>query len=123
MNRYSEDAPVDSGNLSSAHTGVSRRTTPRRAGAGAPPPEDNNNKQRRDTSRDNNRKTEGQQPASDKQGKKFASQIEKDLGKETKKEFHDLKESGAPDRTLEQLKADALDLYNQAGVEPPSWMK
>ena len=88
-----------------------------------PPPPDDDDKQRRDTSRDNNRKSEGKQPASDKQGKQIGRQIEKDLGKETRKDFHDMKEKGAPDRTLDQLKADALDLYNQAGVEPPSWMK
>jgi RHS repeat-associated protein len=91
-------------------------------GASGMPPDDDGNKQRRDTSRDNNRKTEsGEQPASDKQGKKMGNQIGKDLGKDAKQEFHNMKEKGAPDRTLDQLKSDAADLYQQAGKEVPKW--
>ena len=34
-----------------------------------------------------------------------------------------MKEKGAPDRTMNQLKQDAIDLYRQAGKEIPNWLK
>lgn len=53
----------------------------------------------------------------------MAKQIEKDLGKEARREFHDLKERGAPDRTMEELKRDVKLIYKQYGKEPPRWMQ
>ena len=61
-------------------------------------------------------------PASDKTGKDFAKQIEKDLGVDARNEFHDMK-GGGPDRTLQELKGDAKSLYDAAGKELPKWMK
>ena len=43
----------------------------------------------------------------------MARQIERDLGKDARRQFHDMKEAG--DRTLEQLKMDAKYLYDLAG--------
>lgn len=79
---------------------------------------DNN---RKDKGKDKNRSTEGEKPASDKVGKNFGDRIGKDLGKEAKQDFHNQKERGAPDRTMEQLKKDAADIYKEAGKEPPKW--
>jgi hypothetical protein len=81
---------------------------------------DNN---RKDNKKDKNRGTEGEKPASDKTGKDFGRRIGKDLGEDAKKEFHDMKEKGAPDRSLNQLKQDASDLYRQAGKDIPNWLK
>ncbi len=87
-------------------------------------PPDDDNKQRKDKNRENNRKTEGkEQPASDKVGKQMGNQIEKDIGKEAKQDFHGAKEAGAPDRTMSQLKQDAIDIYQTAGKEIPKWLK
>ena len=67
-----------------------------------------------------NRKKE---PASEKTAKKMAERIEKDLGKNARRAFHDLKDGG--DRTMQELKQDAADIYEQYGngKEPPQWMR
>ena len=51
----------------------------------------------------------------------MAKQIERDLGKEARREFHDVKSGG--DRTVQELKADAAEIYERFGKEPPKWMK
>ena len=50
----------------------------------------------------------------------MAKQIERDLGKDARREFHDAKQGG--DRTLRQLKEDASQLYREYGKEVPRWM-
>ncbi|NMG68167.1 hypothetical protein GPA19_24875, partial [Azoarcus indigens] len=69
--------------------------------------------------------TEGKsgQPASEKTARDIAKRIERDLGKSARRDFHDSKESGAGDRTLDQLKQDARDIYIDAGRDIPSWLK
>ena len=62
-------------------------------------------------------------PASEQVAKDMARQIEKDISKDARKEFHDLKDNGGPDRTMEQLKQDARDVYRWFNKEPPSWIK
>jgi RHS repeat-associated protein len=62
-------------------------------------------------------------PASEKQAKYIAKQIERDLGKDARRAFHDAKEGGVGDRTLEELKADAQALYGEAGKEIPKWLR
>lgn len=62
------------------------------------------------------------EPASEKTARDVAKQIEKDLGKDARREFHDAKRGG-PDRTMDDLKADAQDLYNAAGKPIPGWLK
>jgi len=62
-------------------------------------------------------------PASEKTAKDMARQIERDLGADARTEFHDLKEGGAGDRTLAELKADAKAIYQQKGRVPPKWMQ
>jgi hypothetical protein len=61
--------------------------------------------------------------ASEKTAKAMARQIGKDLGKDAQRAFHDAKEPGSGDRTMEQLKADAQALYQEDGVPLPKWMQ
>ena len=60
--------------------------------------------------------------ASEKAAKAMARKIGSDLGPAARRLFHDLKESGAGDRTMDQLKADAQEVYEIYGGEPPDWM-
>ena len=53
----------------------------------------------------------------------MAKQIERDLGKDARRAFHDAKEGGVGDRTLAELKADAKALYEEFGKTPPKWMQ
>ena len=69
------------------------------------------------------RNTPKRTPASEKTAKDIAKQIERDLGKNARRAFHDAKEGGVGDRTLEELKADAQALYNEAGKDIPSWLR
>jgi hypothetical protein len=68
---------------------------------------------------------EKDQPASKKDAERFARQIEKDLGKDARRTFHDMKESGAPDRTIPQLKEDASAVYEEYNKSNaiPNWME
>lgn len=52
----------------------------------------------------------------------MANQIERDLGKDARNDFHRAKEPGAPDRTMAELRRDASQLYREYGKEPPAWM-
>jgi hypothetical protein len=61
------------------------------------------------------------QPASEKTAKDIANQIERDLGRPARRRFHDVKEGC--DRTLEQLKDDARDLYEEARKPIPKWLQ
>lgn len=45
------------------------------------------------------------------------------LGKDKQKEFHDMKERGAPDRTNQQVKDDARSLFEEAGKEIPKCLQ
>jgi RHS repeat-associated protein len=59
--------------------------------------------------------------AAEKAAKDFAKRIERDLGKEARRAFHNAKELG--DRTLDQLKADGRAIYEEAGMVPPPFMR
>lgn len=61
--------------------------------------------------------------ASEKVAKDMAKQIERDLGKEARRLFHDLE--NVADRSLEELKEDARYIYQQADKlwKLPTWMK
>jgi hypothetical protein len=63
-----------------------------------------------------------EEPASDKTAKSMANQIEKDLGKVARREFHDMKGKGK-DRSFRELKQDAKWLYEEAGKTPPDLMR
>ena len=65
---------------------------------------------------------DGNEPASEKTAKNMAKQIERDLGKDARREFHDMK-SGGKDRTLNELKQHAKWLYEEAGKPIPKWMQ
>lgn len=47
--------------------------------------------------------------------------FKRDLDKEARRMFHDMKEAG--DRTLQQLKDDAKYLYEEAGKRLPDWLR
>ena len=64
---------------------------------------------------------EGDEPASESTARDIAKQVERDLGKDARRKFHDMKEGG--DRTTEELKADARDLYGAAGKAVPRWLR
>ncbi|WP_436897465.1 hypothetical protein [Acinetobacter gyllenbergii] len=51
-----------------------------------------------------------------------ATELRKTLAKMLR-DFHALKEPGAPDRTLDQLKSDAEELYEKHGKPIPEWLK
>jgi len=93
------------------------------AGGGAEDPDNN----RKDKNKDKNRNADGEQPASDKTAKDMGRRIEKDIGgkdgKQAARDFHDMKERGAPDRSMQQLKNDAIDVYHSYGQEIPKWLK
>ena len=63
------------------------------------------------------------QAASEKQALRVAKQIERDLGKDARRDFHDEKLKGAGDRTMQELKEDARHIYQDYGKTPPSWLK
>lgn len=67
---------------------------------------------------------DNREPASEKTAKRMRSQINKDLGEEVGREFHDMKEKGAPDRTMGELRRDAQIVYDEAGAldKLPNWM-
>jgi len=65
----------------------------------------------------------GRNPASEKRALDFASRIEQDLGKEARRIFHDLKQPGMGDRTLQELINDAIEVYKQAGRVIPQWLQ
>ena len=77
------------------------------AGGGSEDPDNN----RKDKNKDKNRSADGDKPAPDKTGKDFGRRIGKELGEDARQEFHYMKEKGAPDRSLNQLKQDASDLF------------
>jgi RHS repeat-associated protein len=61
--------------------------------------------------------------ASEKAAKAMAKKIGSDLGPAARRIFHDLKESGAGNRTMDQLRADAREVYELFGSVPPKWMQ
>jgi len=61
--------------------------------------------------------------ASEKTAVAIEIRIEKDLGKRSRREFHDMKVRGAGDRSLEELKQDARDLYQGANKPIPEWLQ
>ena len=73
-----------------------------------------------DNKKNNKNSKSNEKPAPEKTAKNMAKQIERDLGKDARREFHDAKQGG--DRTLRQLKEDASQLYREYGKEVPRWM-
>ena len=61
------------------------------------------------------------EPAAERTARNMADQVERDLGKEARRRFHNLKDGA--DRTLEQLREDAAELYREAGKRIPDWMR
>lgn len=78
---------------------------------------------RRDSKRDNNRNSDGEKPAPYKTGKDMGKQIGKDFGDDAQKEFHNMKEKGAPDRTIDQLKQDGASFYKDSDKTLPDIFK
>ncbi len=62
-------------------------------------------------------------PASEKQAVSIAKQIEKDLGKQARRQFHNMKDAALGERTSEELRMDAQALYEQFGKEIPKWLR
>jgi RHS repeat-associated protein len=62
-------------------------------------------------------------PAPEKAALDIGKQIERDLGRGARREFHDMKGQGMGDRTMVQLKADARQLYGEAGKSVPKWLR
>jgi hypothetical protein len=62
------------------------------------------------------------EPASEKTAISMRKQIERDLGQNAGRDFHEMKEG--PDRTLLQLKEDAASVYKDYGKSEllPKWM-
>jgi hypothetical protein len=86
------------------------------AAAPSPAPKEPNN---------DDEKQERDRPASEQDANRFAKQIEKDLGKDARRTFHDMKEHGAPDRSMKQLMEDASAVYEEYGKlnNMPKWME
>jgi hypothetical protein len=76
-----------------------------------------------DAARDAAKAALGSEPASQQAARDIATRIEKDLGKDARRSFHDAKESGAGDRTMDQLNQDARDVYIAAEKEVPKWLE
>jgi hypothetical protein len=62
-------------------------------------------------------------PASEKAALNIAKRIEQALGKQARRDFHDLKAPGEGDRTMHQLLEDARQIFEDHGVDPPKWLK
>ncbi|MCP4097094.1 MAG: hypothetical protein GY748_12725 [Planctomycetaceae bacterium] len=62
-------------------------------------------------------------PASEKQVKSMAKRIQKELGKDARREFHDLKDKALGDRTMQEALDDAVSLFEDAGKEVPPWLR
>ncbi len=62
-------------------------------------------------------------PASEDQTVAVRKQIDRDISKQAGREFHDAKEGGTGDRTIEEVREDALDIYRQHNKKPPSWIE
>ena len=62
-------------------------------------------------------------PACEKQVKSMAKRIEKELGKDARREFHDLKDKALGDRTMQEALDDAVSLFEDAGKEVPPWLR
>ena len=69
-----------------------------------------------------NDQDKGDEPASEQTAKDYAKQIERDLGEDARRDFHDMKEFGR-DRSRQELWEHAQELYGQSGKTPPNWMK
>jgi RHS repeat-associated protein len=69
--------------------------------------------------------SEGQsdKPAPEKMAIDIGRRVERDLGRSARREFHDSKQRGDPDRTASQLREDARALYEDAGKEIPKWLE
>jgi RHS repeat-associated protein len=76
-----------------------------------------------DNAADAAKSTSRAEPASERSARNIGRQVERDLGKDARRALHDAKESGAGDRTMDQLKQDARDLYSEAGMEIPKWLE
>ena len=59
--------------------------------------------------------------ASEKTAKAMARQIEKDLGPAARREFHDAEH--LTDRTIDELRRDAMEVYKDYGGNCPAWMR
>ncbi len=53
----------------------------------------------------------------------MAKRIEKELGKDARREFHDLKDKALGDRTMQEALEDAASLFEEAGMEIPTWLR
>jgi RHS repeat-associated protein len=62
-------------------------------------------------------------PAPEKQVGYIRDKIYKELGKDTAREFHDLKDRALGDRTIIEAIQDAMQLYEDAGQLIPKWLK
>jgi hypothetical protein len=62
-------------------------------------------------------------PAPEKQVGYIRDKIYKELGKDTAREFHDLKDRALGDRTIIEAIQDAIQLYEDAGQLIPKWLK
>jgi hypothetical protein len=62
-------------------------------------------------------------PASEKQAKDIAKRIERELGKDARRAFHDAKEGGMGDRTMQELLDDARSIFKDFGKEIPRWLQ
>lgn len=62
------------------------------------------------------------EPASEKTAKDMAKQIGRDLGDQARRDFHDAKGEGNPDRTIGELREQAKEIYERYGKTPPKWM-
>ena len=60
----------------------------------------------------------GSRKASENYAKSMAKQIQRDIGKSARREFHDLKKDGI-DRTKDELIEDMEIIYEKYGKTPP----
>jgi len=107
----------NAGNATGAASDAVSKPAGAAAGGAAPPPEGGDNND------NNKKKSKDDQVAPEKTSNDIHRRVERDLGKDARRELHDAKQSGSGDRTLGQLKQDARDLYNQAGKDLPNWLK
>ncbi|MGH9475360.1 MAG: RHS repeat-associated core domain-containing protein, partial [Terriglobales bacterium] len=62
-------------------------------------------------------------PAPKQTAQDMAAQIQRDLGRKARREFHDAKDTAGRDRTLGELNEDAERIYKGHGKQPPAWMR
>ena len=63
------------------------------------------------------------EPASEREARDMGKRIGREIDRQARDDFHRKKGRGEPDRTKEQLRQDAEDIYIDRGLPVPDWIR